>query len=142
MILIKKLTVILCFIAISACSSIKSAKVGALEIENGTSYSGQIVKIEQTKLNADFTKRLSGGVIGHFIAVGLGANNALQFVSTMTGVAITNKEHGRFVDLIEVQSEDGKRYKTFVQLDYFSLNDQVNFTAEKSTINSIERIKG
>jgi len=142
MILIKNLVVIMCFLAVTACSSINSAKVGTLDVENGTSYSGQIVSIEQTKLNANFSDRLSGAVIGHFIAAGLGANSSLKFVGAMAGVAIANKEYGQFVDLIEVQSTDGQRYKTFVPLDYFSLNEQVDFIAEKTTINSIVRIKG
>jgi outer membrane lipoprotein SlyB len=142
MILIKKLALMMCFLAVTACSGINSATVGKLEFENGTLHSGQIISIEQTKLNAKFSKRLSGAVLGHFIAVGLGANSALQFVSAMSGIAITNKEHGRLVDLIEVQSADGKRYKTFVPNDYFSSNEQVSFTAKKSTIYSIARIEG
>lgn len=140
MISIKKLTVIICLLAVTACSSINSAKVGTLDNENGTSYSGQIVNIEQTKLNAEFPKRLTGAALGHFIAVGLGANSSLKFLSVMAGVAITNKEYGKIVDLIEVQSKDGQRYKTFVPVDYFSLNDRVTFTKEDKTINSIVRI--
>lgn len=142
MILIKRLTVIICFLTVTACSSINSAKVGTLNTENSNAYNGRIISIEPTKLNANFSKRLTGATIGHFIAVGLGANSGLQFVSAMTGVAIANKEHGQTVDLIEVQTADGQGYKTFVPLDYFSLNETVTFTADKNSIDSIVRIKG
>ena len=141
MILVQKLTVIMCFLAVTACSSINFAKVGELNNEDGAAFKGQIVGIEQTKLNANFSKRLYGATIGHFVAAGLGANSSLKFVGAMTGVAIANKEYGQFFDLIEIQSKDGQRYKTFVPLGYFSLNEQVDFTAEKATINSIARIK-
>jgi outer membrane lipoprotein SlyB len=134
------LTVIICFLTVTACSSIHSAKVGTLN--TGNAYNGQIISIEQTKLNAHFSKRLTGATIGHFIAVGLGANSGLQFVSAMTGVAITNKEHGQMVDLIEVHTADGQEYKTLVPLNYFSLNETVTFTANKNAIDSIVRIKG
>jgi hypothetical protein len=142
MILIKRLMLIICFLTVTACSSINSAKVGTLNTENGNTYNGQIISIEQTKLNANFTKRLTGAGIGHFIAVGLGANSGLQFVSAMTGVAIANKEYGQTVDLIEVQTADGQEYKTLVPLNYFSLNEAVTFTAKKNAIDSIVRIKG
>ena len=141
MILIKKLTVIMCFLAVSACSSINSAKVGMLDTENGALHRGQIINIEQTKLNASFSNRLSGAVIGHFIAAGLGATSSLEFVGAMAGVAIANKEHGRFFDLIEVESTSGQRYKTIVPLGYFILNELVDFTAHTATINSIVHIK-
>ena len=55
--------------------------------------------------------------------------------------AIANKEYGEFVDLIEVQSTQGQRYKTFVPINYFSRNEQVDFIAEKTTLTSIARIK-
>lgn len=137
MISIKKLTVIICLLAVTACSSINSAKVGALDVENGTSYNGQIISILQTKLNAEHSKRFAGATIGHFIAVGMGANSSLKLLSAMAGVAITNKEYGEVVDLIEVQSTDGQRYKTYVPVDYFSINEQVAFMKEDETINSI-----
>jgi outer membrane lipoprotein SlyB len=35
------------------------------------------------------------------------------------GSAIANKEYGQYVDLIEVQSTQGQRYKTYVPVDYF-----------------------
>lgn len=142
MILIKKLTVIVCFLSVTACSSINSANVETLRIENGVLYNGKIIKVEKTQLNAKFTKRASGSLIGHFIAKGLGANGALQFASAVVGSTIANKEYGQYVDLIEVQSTQGQRYKTYVPVDYFSLNQQVNFKAEKLTINSIARVKG
>jgi hypothetical protein len=47
MILIKKLTVIMCFLSVTACSSIDSAKVGTLALEKGNLYNGQIVNIEK-----------------------------------------------------------------------------------------------
>jgi len=141
MILMRNLAVVACLLAVTACSSINSAKVGELNIENGTSYSGQVVKIDQTKLSANFSKRLTGATIGHFIAVGMGANSSLKFVSAMAGVAIANKEYGQVVDLIEVQSTDGKSYQTLVPQGYFSLNEQVDFIAEKTTIHSIVRSK-
>jgi outer membrane lipoprotein SlyB len=142
MILIKKLTVIVCFLSVTACSSINSANVETLRIENGVLYNGKIIKVEKTQLNANFTKRASGSLIGHFIAKGLGANGALQFASALVGSTIANKEYGQYVDLIEVQSTQGQRYKTYVPVDYFSLNQKVNFKAEKLTINSIARVKG
>jgi hypothetical protein len=77
-----------------------------------------------------------------FHCQGLGANGALQFASAVVGSAIANKEYGQYGDLIEVQSTQGQRYKTYVPVDYFSLNQQVDFKAEKSTINSIARVKG
>ena len=73
----------MCFLAITACSSINSAKVGTLEIENGISYRGKIVSIEKKQLTADFSKRISGSLLGsllgHFIATGLGANKGLKW---------------------------------------------------------------
>ncbi|MFT5852117.1 MAG: hypothetical protein ACI87J_002093 [Colwellia sp.] len=139
MISFKRLTVIICFLAVTACSSINSAKVGELDIKNGTLYSGQIISIEQTKLNAEHSKRLAGGIIGHFIALGVGANSTLKFLSVMAGVAITNKEYEEVVDLIEVQSINGQRYKTYVPVDYFTINERVSFTKEDKMINSIVR---
>jgi outer membrane lipoprotein SlyB len=68
MILIKKLTVIVCFLLVTACSSINSANVETLGVENGVLYSGKIIKVEKTQLNANFTQRASGSLIGHFIA--------------------------------------------------------------------------
>lgn len=127
-------------LAATACSNIHSAKVGTFEDANGVSFSGQIVSIEQTKLKADFSKRLTGAAIGHFIAAGLGANSSLKFVSAMVGVTIANKEHGNVFDLVEVQSADGQRYKTIVPRDYFSLNENVVFTANDAVIDSIARI--
>ncbi|MFT5674835.1 MAG: hypothetical protein ACI808_000763 [Paraglaciecola sp.] len=135
----KKLVVIVSLLTVTACSSINSAAVGELEDENGSLFSGQIVSIEQTKLNADFSKRLTGAAIGHFIAAGLGANSSLKFVSAMVGVTIANKQHGQTFDLVEVQSTDGQRYKTIVPLDYFALNENVVFTANDEVINSIAR---
>ena len=140
MILIKRLTLIICLLTVTACSSINSTKVGMLDTENGDSYNGQIISIEKSKLNADFSNRLTGATIGHIIASGLGANSSLKFASALIGVTIANKEYGRMIDLIEVQSADGQRYKTYVPLDYFSINEQVTFTAEKLEINSITRI--
>jgi hypothetical protein len=141
MILIKKLTVIVGFLLVTACSSINSANVETLGVQNGVLYNGKIIKVEKTQLNANYTKRASGSLIGHFIAQGLGANGALKFASALVGSAIANKEYGQYVDLIEVQSTQGQRYKTYVPVDYFSLNQQVNFKAEKSSINSIALIK-
>jgi hypothetical protein len=91
-------------------------------------------------LNADFSERLTGAAIGHFIAAGLGANSSLKFVSAMFGVTIANKEHGNVFNLVEVQSTDGQRYKTIVPRDYFSLNENVVFTANDAVIDSIARI--
>jgi hypothetical protein len=138
--LLNKLVVIISLMAATACSSIHSAKVGTFEETNGMSFSGQIVSIEQTKLKADFSKRLTGAAIGHFIAAGMGANSSLKFVSAMVGVTIANKEHGNTFDLVEVQSADGQRYKTIVPRDYFSLDENVVFTANDAEIDSIARI--
>ncbi len=142
MILMRNLAIVACLLAVTACSSINSATVGELNIEKGTSYSGQVVSIEQTKLNANFSKRLTGATIGHFVAVGMGASSSLKFVSAMAGVAIANKEYGQVVDLIEVQSIEGQRYQTLVPQGYFSTNEKVTFTAERTTIHSIVRGKG
>ena len=141
MILMKKLTTIMCFLALAACSSINSAKVGELTGKNGMIHTGQIVSIERKKLDARFSQRVTGYLIGHFIAQGLGANSGLKFASAVVGSAIANKEYGEFVDLIEVQSTQGQRYKTFVPINYFSRNEQVDFIAEKTTLTSIARIK-
>ncbi|MFT6928493.1 MAG: hypothetical protein ACJAZP_004146 [Psychromonas sp.] len=138
--LFKNLIVIMSLLTATACSNIHSANVGTFEDANGMSFSGQIVSIEQTKLNADFSERLTGAAIGHFIAAGLGANSSLKFVSAMFGVTIANKEHGNVFDLVEVQSTDGQRYKTNVPRDYFSLNENVVFTANDAVIDSIARI--
>jgi hypothetical protein len=138
--LLNKLVVIISLMAATACSSIHSVKVGTFEETNGMSFSGQIVSIEQTKLKADFSKRLTGAAIGHFIAAGMGANSSLKFVSAMVGVTIANKEHGNTFDLVEVQSADGQRYKTIVPRDYFSLDENVVFTANDAEIDSIARI--
>ena len=140
MILIKKLTVVMCFILVTSCSSINSAKVGTLALEKGHLYNGQIISINKKQLNANFSERLSGSLIGHFIATGLGANRGLRFVSAIAGSSIADKEYGKFVDLIEVQSVEGQSYKAYVPLDYFSLNEQVNFIAEKTRIYSITRM--
>jgi outer membrane lipoprotein SlyB len=129
----------MCFLAITACSSINSAKVGTLEIENGISYRGKIVSIEKKQLTADFSKRISGSLLGHFIATGLGANKGLKWASAIVESAIVDKEYGEYgeyIDLIEVQSAQGQRYTTYVPVNYFSINAQVDFIAEKSMINS------
>jgi hypothetical protein len=136
----KNLIVIISLLTATACSNIHSANVGTFEDANGMSFSGQIVSIEQTKLNADFSERLTGAAIGHFIAAGLGVNSSLKFVSAMVGVTIASKEYGNIFDLVEVQSTDGQRYKTSVPRDYFSLNENVIFTANDAEIDSIARI--
>ena len=141
MILIKKLTIVTCFLAMAACSSINSANVVELTGKNGLINTGQIVSIERKQVDASFSKRATGSLIGHFIAQGLAANSGLKFASAVIGSAIANKEYGEFVDLIEVQSTEGQRYKTFVPIDYFSLNEQVDFIAVKTTITTIARIK-
>ena len=141
MILMKKLTIVMCFLSMAACSSINSAKVAELTAENGMIHTGQIVSIERKQVDARFSQRATGSLIGHFIAQGLGANSGLKFASAVVGIAIANKEYGEFVDLIEVQSTQGQRYKTFVPINYFSRNEQVDFIAEKTTLTSIARIK-
>ena len=55
--------------------------------------------------------------------------------------AIVDKEYGESFDLIEVQSAQGQRYTTYVPVNYFSINAQVDFIAEKSMINSIAPVK-
>jgi hypothetical protein len=141
MILIKKLTIVTCFFALAACSSINSAKVADITSKNGIINTGQIISIETKKVDASFSKRSIGSLIGHFVAQGIGANSRLKFVSAVVGSAIAKKEYSEFVDLIEVQSEEGQRYKTFVPMGYFSLNEKVDFINEKTTVTTIARIK-
>jgi outer membrane lipoprotein SlyB len=80
-------------------------------------------------------------LIGHLVATALGANKQLALASAVVGNTIVDKKYGKFVDLIEVKSIEGQRYQVYVPLDYFSLNEKVDFIAEKTTINAIKRIE-
>lgn len=127
--------------ALTACSTIAPTELGQLNEQSGAPLNGQVMSIQTIKLDAEYSKRLSGGVIGHFVSVGLGGNTGLQLLSLITGVNVANEYYGKYYDQVKVETSDEHQYTAIVPVGHFSKNENVEFTLKNNILNSIMRIK-
>ena len=137
--ILKTILIIAALSITSACSTIEVAKLEKLDVNTQGNQLGKVTEIKEVSLNAEFSKRLNGAVIGHFIGVGLGFNSSLKFVSAIVGVATVNKYNGRKYHYIKVNTASNDVYSALVPLNYFRLDESVVFIADGELIKSISK---